>query len=153
VPGWADSLSQIAATLGASNQSVSKVAQIVEMANMSLQLRSLIEVQEGDWRLQNPDLEMFLAAEALRDEVQAPMLAASLFEEVSLGFPESPVAPKALLAAAALNPDRSDRLLETVRRLYPSSPYVLVLRGLAHDAYAAIEDSLRSLILARRGAI
>ena len=50
----------------------------------------------------HPDLELFLAAEAVRDEMDAPKLAAAVFQAVQHRFPHSAIAPKALLASAAL---------------------------------------------------
>jgi tetratricopeptide (TPR) repeat protein len=153
LPAWSDSLAGVADLFGAIQPAIPEIASAVEMAAVSLQNRAEGDGAADDWRLQNPDLEMFLAAEALRDRVNATTLAAALFQEIVNRFPRSPLAPKALLAAAALDPDAADSLMATVRRLYPWSPYTMVLRGAALDAYAAIEDSLRTLILARRGAI
>jgi len=150
---WSDTLSTVAEFFGTSRPSISEIAAAVEMASLSLQTPDLDVGAPYDWQMQNPDLEVFLAAEELRDVADAPLIAASLFQELVDRYPQSVVAPKALLAAAALDPTRADSLTTEARRLYPQSPYTMVLRGVALDAYAAIEDSLRTLILARRGAI
>lgn len=92
------------------------------------------------------DLRAFLVAEQLRDSLGAPQLAALVFEWLPAGHPDSPLAPKALLAAAALTPARAGSLLAVLEREYPSSPYLLVLRGEGRAAYQAIEDSLRVLL-------
>lgn len=153
LPAALDSLSEMTDVAGPMLPSVAELSSAVGMAVVSLRDRAGGDGPADTWRRQNPDLEMFLAAEALRDRVRANLLAAALFEEVVSRFPKSPLAPKALLAVAALDPGAADSLIATVRRSYPRSPYTLVLTGSAHEAYAALEDSLRTLILARRGAI
>jgi outer membrane protein assembly factor BamD (BamD/ComL family) len=97
-----------------------------------------------------PDLDLFMAAEAMRYEWSAVSLSVALLCEVPRRFPQSPIAPKALLAAAWLDAKRADSLLAVLHRDYPSSPYTLVLRGAAGDQYTALEDSLRALLKARR---
>ena len=122
---------------------------VLEMAVGVLEDRGSNTEAGDDRRRAHLDLEMFLAAEALRDKLGAHGLAASLFEEIEFRFPGSPLAPKALLAAASLDSVASDSLIQIARHRYPHSPYVLVLRGLALAEYAALEDSIRSLILLR----
>jgi tetratricopeptide (TPR) repeat protein len=151
--GWSDSLAIIAENLDPSVSSVAEVAGVVETAARSLAVPRAERMREDNWRVQNPDLEMFLAAEALRDVTDAEEMAAALFKEIYARFPNSELAPKALLAAAGLVPHESDDLISTAQRRYPNSPYTLVLRGVALEAYAALEDSIRTLILAKRGAI
>lgn len=87
-------------------------------------------------------LALFLSAEDIRDSLANAILAASLLGEVAGRFPESPVAPKALLALATLRPEASDSLVGVLRSRYPASPYTLVLQGQGSDAYEALEDSL-----------
>ena len=96
------------------------------------------------------DLEMFLAAEGLRDVVRAPGLAAALFCRLQVVFPRSAIAPKALIAAAVLDPARSDSLLALAYTRYPTSPYTLALQGIVGDEYTVMEDSLRTLLAGRR---
>lgn len=150
---WSDSLAIIAENLDPSTSSVAEIAGVVETAARSLAVPRAERMREDNWRVQNPDLEMFLAAEALRDVTDAGEMAAALFKEIYARFPNSELAPKALLAAAGLVPLESDNLISTAQQKYPNSPYTLVLRGVALEAYAALEDSIRTLILAKRGAI
>ncbi len=96
------------------------------------------------------DLEIFLAAEGLRDVVRAPGLAAALFRWLQTAFPHSVIAPKALIAAAVLDQTRSDSLLAVVQTRYPASPYTLALQGIVGDEYIALEDSLRALLAGRQ---
>ena len=152
LPEWLGALSTMADATGPSLPDLAVLTSAVEMAVSSLQGRLDDAGPDADWRRLNPDLEMFLAAESLRDRAGAKLLAAALFQELAARYPGSPVAPKALLAAADLDPNASDQLVAAARRRYPLSPYTLVLNGSAHEAYAALEDSLRTLILARRGA-
>jgi tetratricopeptide (TPR) repeat protein len=96
------------------------------------------------------DLDLFMAAEALRDDWSASTIAAAIFREIPLRFPRSVIAPKALLAAAWVDPARADSLLGALHHDYPSSPYTLAIDGALSEEYTAIEDSLRTLINARR---
>jgi tetratricopeptide (TPR) repeat protein len=86
------------------------------------------------------DMRTFLAAEAARDRLLAPRLAESLFRRVAAGWPGSPYAPKALLAAAQVAGDTV--LLTEVGMRYPSSPYVLAIGDTAMASLRALEDSL-----------
>ena len=88
------------------------------------------------------DLRLFLAAEAVGDAFGAGPLAESLFLEVVRDHPASPVAPKALLAAAHMDPLAADSLIALVRVRYPESPYWLATQGRDAPGFSAIEDSL-----------
>ncbi len=71
---------------------------------------------------------LFLAGEVARDSLRALGLARVLFLQAVDLHPRSPVAPKALLAAAVLNPEAPwyrARLLAD----YPDSPYASITRG------------------------
>jgi hypothetical protein len=96
------------------------------------------------------DLDLFMAAEAFTDEWSATAVAAAVFQEIPVRFPQSAIAPKALLAAAWINPAGSDSLVSALLRDYPDSPYTLAITGVASTEYTAIEDSLRTLLNARR---
>jgi tetratricopeptide (TPR) repeat protein len=97
-------------------------------------------------------LGLFLAAEDVRDSLVNPELAVSLFAEVEQLYGASALAPKSLLAIAALRPDASDSMVGVLRDRYPASPYALVLAGGGSAAFQAIEDSLlRAARDARRG--
>jgi tetratricopeptide (TPR) repeat protein len=88
-------------------------------------------------------LALFLVAEEVRDSLGAPRLAATLFDEIVRRYPQSVLAPKALLALAALRPEQSDALIARLNAEYPESVYTLALRGAAGDRYRAVEESLR----------
>jgi hypothetical protein len=90
-------------------------------------------------------LGLFLAAEDTRDSLAAPRLAAALFAEVEQRFPESVVAPKALLALALLRPGDADSLVAILHARYPESVYTLALSGQGSERYRVVEDSLRAL--------
>ncbi len=93
------------------------------------------------------DLRIFRGAETARDSLAALPLAARLFLLVRERYPESVIAPKALLAAAALRLDTADSLRAIVRNEYPTSPYTLAASGEFSAAYTAVEDSLRTLLV------
>jgi hypothetical protein len=88
------------------------------------------------------DIAALRAAELARDSLRAPHLAAQLFLTLPARWPESVFAPKAIVAAMALEPARGDSLLAVLDRAYPSSPYTQALHGLAAPGFAAAEDSL-----------
>ncbi len=89
------------------------------------------------------DLVLFSAAESLRDSVGAFRAAAGLLALMVDRHPGSPFAPKALLARAALEPERAESLLAELRVRYPESPYLLALQGQPADSFLVLEDSLR----------
>jgi thioredoxin-like negative regulator of GroEL len=64
---------------------------------------------------------LFLAAEVARDSLGARALAHALFRGVVARHADSPVAPKALVAAAAVAPDSASAYFARVRALYPAS--------------------------------
>ena len=90
------------------------------------------------------DLRLFLGAEAARDTVGAPVLAAGLFRRLADEWPASPYAPKALLAAERLDPTDSEASRVRLDSLYADSPYLAVARGEEAPAYRALEDSLEA---------
>ncbi len=91
-------------------------------------------------------LRTFRLAEAARDSLGAAPLAAALFVRIAAQYPESPLAPKALLAAALLAPARAESLVAVLRIRYPTSPYLKVLHGEGAAAFRELEDSLRGLL-------
>ena len=97
------------------------------------------------------DLRLFLVAEAARDSLGSPPLAASLFRRVANDWPGSPYAPKALLAAEVLVPATPD-LLALLDARYPGSPYVARLRGEDAPELRALEDSLGAFAIAAAAA-
>ena len=91
-------------------------------------------------------VRLFRRAEEVRDSLGAPRPASRLFLEVSARHPSSIIAPKAVLAAAALRPGLRDSLLGILRARYPDSPYTRVAYGEPAPGFAAVEDSLRTLL-------
>ena len=84
-------------------------------------------------RLANADdttaASLFLAAEVARDAVGAIPLARALFLRAARDRPTSSLAPKALLAAAALTPDSAGVWRAHVLARYADSPYAHSLEG------------------------
>jgi hypothetical protein len=94
------------------------------------------------------DLRLFLTAELARDSLAAPALAAALFRRIAEGWPDSPYAPKALLAGQQLDPLWGDSARSVLVERYGASPYLAFLRGEAAEGYRQLEDSLRAFALA-----
>ncbi|HEY7613224.1 MAG TPA: hypothetical protein VH764_09540 [Gemmatimonadales bacterium] len=90
------------------------------------------------------DLQLFLAAETARDSLAAPALAASLFRAIVEGLPDSPYAPKAILAGKALDPGWGESVLPLLEERYALSPYVAMTRGEEPYGYRELEDSLQT---------
>lgn len=88
------------------------------------------------------DLRLFLAAEAARDSLAAPALANVLFHRILDGWPTSPYAPKAILAAQQLDSTWTDSARVLLEERYLDSPYLALVRGEATPAYRQLEDSL-----------
>jgi tetratricopeptide (TPR) repeat protein len=88
------------------------------------------------------DLRLFLAAEAARDQLEAPRLAEFMFRKVPEQWPTSPYAPKAVLAAQQLNPAWADTARAMLEQQYFDSPYLATVRGDATMEYRQLEDSL-----------
>ena len=84
----------------------------------------------------------FRAAEVARDSLRAPALAGSLFLAVADRDTASIYAPKALVAAISMLPDRRDSIVAVLDARYATSPYTRAFYGEASVAYAAAEDSL-----------
>lgn len=93
-------------------------------------------------------------AELARDSLRATALAGGLFVAFAERHPESLFAPKALVAALPLLPERHDSLRGVLEGVYGSSPYAAALRGEPSPAYAGLEDSLaRALGVATHTAV
>ena len=92
------------------------------------------------------EADRFRAAELARDSLRATHLAAALFESFARATPTSLFAPKAIVAALALEPGAADSLLPVLDSAYPASPYTLALHGENSPAYAAAEDSLAQML-------
>jgi tetratricopeptide (TPR) repeat protein len=90
------------------------------------------------------DAHAYRVAELLRDSIPSPPLAAAAFAAMAGTWPESPWAPKAILAAIGAAHPAEDSLRLVLAERYAHSPYTLAAAGAAADpdAFAAIEDSL-----------
>jgi hypothetical protein len=84
----------------------------------------------------------FRVAELARDSLGAPALAGDLFLAVAARDTASLYAPKALVAALALLPERRDSIVAILDARYAMSPYTRAFHGEPSVAYAAAEDSL-----------
>ena len=84
----------------------------------------------------------FRVAEIARDSLHAPALAGQLFLDAAAADSASPYAPKALIAALAVLPERRDSLVALLDARYAESPYTRAFQGQASVAYAAAEESL-----------
>jgi len=93
------------------------------------------------------DLRLFLAAEIARDSLAAPALAASLFRTIVEATPESPYAPKAILAGRGLDPVWGESAMPLLEGRYAGSPYVAFIQGAEPYGYRELEDSLQSFAL------
>ncbi|MDH3457286.1 MAG: hypothetical protein OER90_10640, partial [Gemmatimonadota bacterium] len=96
------------------------------------------------------DVRMFLVAEELRDSLGARGPAMDMFLTLERTHPGSPLAPKALLAALALDEALADSLYSLLLDRYADSPYALALTGEAGDRFTALEDSLRIVLAEQR---
>ena len=90
------------------------------------------------------DLQVFFAAETARDSLAAPALAVSLFRTLVERLPESPYAPKAILAGHALDPVWGESVLPLLEERYSTSPYVAFVQGGELYGYRELEDSLQT---------
>src|ERR671911_3065675 len=88
------------------------------------------------------DLRLFLLGEAARDSLQAPRLAHGIFLRILNEWPDSPYAPKAVLAAQQLVPEWADSGRVLLETRYLDSPYLAMIRGEEGSGYRSLEDSL-----------
>jgi len=113
-------------------------------------LRTAILLHETD-SIPHGALRLVLVAEALHDSAAADAMAATVLFDVQQRYPASVFAPKALLAAAALDPARADQARALLLSDYADSPYTTVALGGTDARYAVLEDSLRTGLAALRG--
>jgi hypothetical protein len=92
------------------------------------------------------ELRLFLAGELSRDSLAAPRFAAAQFRRIVDEWPDSPFAPKALLALIVLEPQQADSLQQRMRASYSTSPYLLLVEGGESPLLGALEDSLRHFV-------
>ena len=88
------------------------------------------------------DLRLFLLGEAARDSLEAPRLAHGVFLRILNEWPDSPYAPKAVLAAQQIVPEWADSGRVLLETRYLDSPYLAMIRGEEGSAYRSLEDSL-----------
>lgn len=89
------------------------------------------------------DIQLFLAAETARDSLDAPGVSEFAFRRLLQDFPDSPYAPKAILALVALGNMAPDSALALIQRSYPRTPYLTVAEGIGGESFTQLEDSLR----------
>ncbi len=95
------------------------------------------------------DLEQFFLAETARDSLGAPELARVFFQRLADGWPDSPYAPKALLAMAVLDSDNAHVYRQYLTYVYPDSPYLKYLEGGGTSSLRSLEDSLQAYAFSR----
>jgi tetratricopeptide (TPR) repeat protein len=95
---------------------------------------------------------LFAAAEIARDDLGAHKLARRLFITFADVAPQTPWAPKALLAALALAPDADDSPVLRDRLLqHSASPYVQATQdGADAEAFTSAEERLQRSLIALR---
>jgi hypothetical protein len=98
------------------------------------------------------DLRLFLAAETARDSLKAPRLGGVIFHRIVNEWPDSPYAPKAVLAAQQLDPTWADSARALLETRYAYSPYLAMIRGEEDSGYRQLEDSLGAFAAAGSGA-
>ena len=110
-----------------------------QRARSLIQALKTLDVLTAQSRAAGQPLALFAAAELARDELRAPKLAARLFLDYARQAPQTPWAAKALLAAGALDPERSDELRAQAER-FEDSPYIALLAGRT-DADASYQEA------------
>jgi tetratricopeptide (TPR) repeat protein len=88
---------------------------------------------------------LFLAGEVARDSLRARALAAALFLRAADPSHGAVIAPKALLAAAAMEPDSAEAYHAQLRTRFPSSPYVMMLNGAGPEESPVLTEGDRLL--------
>ncbi len=143
-------LSRLGELEAALAQATARGGEAARLGGPALQLLRRTGRLLADTALERADLVLFVLAEALRDSVEAKPVAAALFRRLQERFPSSIVAPKALLAAAALDGAPPDAVRSLLESRYADSPYTLALTGGGDAAFRALEDSLRILLAEAR---
>lgn len=132
----AESLEALAAIRVAAGQAAATPgAGVAEAHALVALLESVVDPAPGEGH-------EFQAAEIARDSLHAAALAGRLFVGFAARHSASLFAPKAVVAALPLLPDRADSLLAVLRERYPTSPYTAALAGELSPSFAAAEDSL-----------
>jgi tetratricopeptide (TPR) repeat protein len=94
------------------------------------------------WETPRGDLRLFIAAEAARDSLRAPVLAAGLLHRILEDYPNSSYGAKVVLAVQQLDSSWADSARGLLEGLYLDSPYLAMIRGESSDEYRQLEDSL-----------
>jgi tetratricopeptide (TPR) repeat protein len=131
-------LPELEARLAARTTASSEAAQLRDMVS-----RVIGAVDSLGAGAAQADLHLFLAGETARDSLAAPVLAADLFRTLAERLPDSPYAPKAILAGNALDPAWGASVLPVLEERYALNPYVALLRGDEPYGYRELEDSLQ----------
>ncbi|HEY0810660.1 MAG TPA: hypothetical protein VGD49_10895, partial [Longimicrobiales bacterium] len=121
-------------------------------AQVLIRHMGIVEALVGKAQSSGQFVALFAAAEIARDELNATRLARRLFTTFADIAGQTPWAPKALLAALALEPDAPDAPTLRNRLLqYAASPYVQATdSGADPAAYASAEERLQRSLLALR---
>jgi hypothetical protein len=127
-----DSLAELSGQTGEAGQLQALLHRIRESADSSAARAAMA------------DMRLFLAAEIARDTLTAPRLAGSLFRQVAEDWPDSPYAPKALLALGMVDSAWADSAHALLAGRYAASPYVAYVQGTPLPEYQALEDSLQA---------
>lgn len=142
------------ALVAAQRARIARATSQAELPQLAAELNRLLHTVSGTEEA-SPQVEMltalsatpatpagrFRAAELARDSLQVPVLAGHLFLEAAADS-TSLFAPKALIAALALLPERRDSIIALLDSRYAASPYTRAFHGEASVAYVAAEDSL-----------
>jgi hypothetical protein len=140
-----DSLAAIANDLMEMRESASSFIPVVQQLSVQAQraAEAADSVPPGS---PGGELRLFLAGELARDSLDARRFAAAQFRRIVEQWPESPFAPKALLALIVMQPHLADSLQARMRASYQSSPYLVVADGGESAQLAVLEDSLRQFV-------
>jgi hypothetical protein len=114
---------------------------------------NLLLVQMLDVAADATGASLFLAAEVARDSLRAPLLAHALFRKLERTQPSAHLAPKALLAAAALVPDSAAAYRARILSDHSRSPFALLLSGVDPGEAAVYRQTDELLRLAWRTAV
>ena len=139
--GIADSLERLGELGGTAGPQALLLAGTIESVRLA--------ADSGGAGVPQGDLRLFLAAETARDSLQAPAIAATLFRRLVEAWPDSPYAPKALLAGRSLDPAWGAQVSGLLEARYASSPYLAFVRGDDAVGYRELEDSLQAFALSR----
>jgi hypothetical protein len=131
---------------GAVGETIGGMGEAGELRTILVRIRDASDSSGA--RASTADLRLFLAAELARDTLGSPVLATSLFRRVADAWPDSPYAPKALLAVVMLDSAWADSARTLLATRYAASPYVAYVQGNPLPEYQALEDSLKAFDVA-----